>query len=436
MTWFGIILRHLRRTWAMLLVFSALVTIVFIHREGERLAVRVPYVYLGDEPHYLTNINSVLWDGDVEVGNNYARGGLGHVDSGSHRAGQLIDHHTYVHTFSGIVYQQISLFGSFGDRADRDAAGRPRPIVREIPKSGILPTEDSWHPSYPFFLAAPFLSLLPRTAVEPVIICLIAAFSFWAALRFRELCTVFVPSRLYADLAMLAVFVGTPVFYYSRSLFPESIFVILVVFACHGCIVQRRWLVPGLCLLLAAALKPPAALLAVPVILLLASMALWKAVAVFGLVCLGAGFSFFELRFLKGVLQSGTVVDADRILHLATLGYMPYANLFHPRYGLFVFAPVLALALVGWVPLARRFPKQAGALLAGVVLNFGFLCLIWFYGSSYGGRYQVPFIPFLGLGLVGIWFYGSAARRVLLVVFAVLLLISMAINLQGALWST
>lgn len=436
MTWSGTLLRHLRRSWAMSLVFLVLVTIVFVHREGERLRVQLPYVYLGDEPHYLTTINSILWDGDVELSNNYARGGLGHVDSGVHRAGQLIDHHTYVHTFSGIVYQQISLFGSFEEQPDRDAAGRPRPSVRQLPKSGVLPTEDSWHPSYSFFLAAPVLSLLPRTAVEPVVICLIAAFTFWAAFRFRELCTVFVPSMLYADLATLAVFVGTPVLYYSRALFPESIFVILVVFACHACIVRRRWLLPGLCLLIAASLKPPAALLAVPVILILASMTPWKAVAVFGLVCLGAGFSFVELRVLKDVLQSGTVVDADRIIHLSTLGYMPYANLFHPRYGLFAFAPVLALALVGWIPLARRFPKQAGALLAGVALNFGFLCLIWFYGSSYGGRYQVPFMPFLGLGLVGIWFYGSAVRRVLLVVFGVLLVISVAINLEGALWST
>jgi hypothetical protein len=436
MTRFPSLLKHLRAQWAALLLFAALVTIVFVHREGDHLHVGLPYVYLGDEVHYLVALNSVLWDGDVELGNNYARASLGHVDSGIHRAGQMLDHHTYLRSFTGTVHQQKGLFGAFEDKADADSAGRPRPRAKRVPKGGLLPEEYSWHPSYPLYLLAPFLSVLPRTAVEPVTIGLIALLTFLAALRFRELCSVFVPSPLYADLSMLAVFIGTPVLFYSRAFFPESFFVILVVLACHSCVVRRHWLQPGLYLMLAAALKPPAALLAVPVILLVASIDLRKALAIFSLVCGGVWFSFFELRGLKGVMQAGTVVDPERLIELSSLAYMPSANLFHPRYGLFMFAPVLVLSLVGWLPLSRRFPKEAGAILAGVILNFAFLCLISFYGSSYAGRYQVPFVPLLGIGFVGLWFFPLRVRQVLLAAFTVLLLVSAAINIPGTLGGT
>lgn len=430
------LLRPLGQRWAALLVFVSFAMLVFTHGSGRRLQASLPYVFMGDEPHYLVALNSVLWDGDVELGNNYARAWLGHVDSGLHRAGQILDHHTYLHSFTGVAIQQESLFGAFDDKPDLDAAGRHRPRALRIPETGAQLDEYSWHPSYPLYLLAPVMSVLPRTAVEPVMVMLISALTFLAALRFRELCTTLVPSGFYADLAMLGVFVGTPVLFYSRAFFPEAFFVILVVLACHGCIVRQRWLLPGLYLMIAAALKPPAALLAVPVLVMVASRDLRKAMAIFLLVCVGAGFSFLEVRVLKGVLQSGTLVDAERLLDRSSLAYMPYANLFHPRFGLLRYAPVLVLAVVGWFPLARRFPKEAGALLAGVALNYAFLCLIPFYGSAYGGRYQVPFMPMLGVGFAGFWFYREPVRRVLLVAFAVVFAASAAINLQGALWST
>jgi hypothetical protein len=380
-------------------------------------------------------LNSVLWDGDVELGNNYARATLGHVDSGLHRAGQILDHHTYLNSFIGRVYQQEGLFGAFDDPKDYDALGRPRPKAQRLPEGGVLLDEYSWHPSYPLFLLAPVMSLLPRTAVEPVMILLISALSFFAALRFRELCTSFVPSALYADLAMLAVFIGTPALFYSRAFFPEAFFVILTVLACHGCFVRGSWLVPGLLLMIAAALKPPAALLAVPVLVVTASKDWRKAIGVFALVCLGTWFSFSELRLFKGVLQQGTVVDAERLLDRSALAYMPWANLFHSRYGLLSYAPVLAVSVLGWVPLARRFPREAGALIAGIVLNYTFLCLIPFYGSAYAGRYQVPFIPLIGVGFVGLWFYRQWLRRSFLVLFGAVLVWSAYLSIKGALWA-
>ena len=208
MTWLGTLCRQLLRSWAALVVLAAFVAVLFVQRGSRGLHLGLPYVYMTDEPHYLTALNSVLWDGDAELGNNYARTNWGHVDTGVHRAGQLIDHHTYVYTFVDAVYRHPLLFGSFSDKAEQDSAGRQRPRAKQIPASGVLPFEYSWHPTYPFFLVAPLLSVLPRTAVEPVVLVLISALTFLAALRFRDLCTALVPSALYADLAMLAVFLA------------------------------------------------------------------------------------------------------------------------------------------------------------------------------------------------------------------------------------
>ncbi|MEY2935565.1 MAG: hypothetical protein RL033_6314 [Pseudomonadota bacterium] len=434
MIWLRTLVRHLRARWAALLVAAAFLTVLFFHSTGQGLKFRLPFAFLGDEPHYLVTLNSVLWDGDVELGNNYARAWMGHVDSGLHRAGSMLDHHTYLPSFGGGVHQQDALFGAFDDEKDLDAWGRPRSRALRLPKSGVLLDEYSWHPSYPLYLLAPVMSLLPRTAVEPVMILLISALSFLAALRFRELCTTLVPSALYADLAMLAVFVGTPALFYSRAFFPEAFFVSLTVLACHSCLVRGNWLVPGLLMMLAASLKPPAALLAVPILVITASRDWRKAIGIFALVCLGVGFSFFELRVLKGVLQQGTLVDADRLMDRSALAYMPYANLFHERYGLFRYAPILVVSLIGWLPLIRRFPRESSALLLGVVLNYTFLCVLPFYGSAYAGRYQVPFIPLLGVGFVGIWFYRQWLRRSFLSIFSVVFLWSAYLNVKGALW--
>ncbi|MEY4547857.1 MAG: hypothetical protein RL685_4052 [Pseudomonadota bacterium] len=436
MTWLRTLVRHLLLRWATVLVALAFLTVLFFHGSGERLKLRLPYAFLGDEPHYLITLNSVLWDGDVELGNNYARAWLGHVDSGLHRAGQILDHHTYLHSFGGLAYQQETLFGAFEDEKDHDAWGRQRPKAQRLPEGGVLLEEYSWHPSYPLYLLAPVMSMLPRTAVEPVMILLISALSFLAALRFRELCTTLVPSALYADLAMLAVFIGTPALFYSRAFFPEAFFVSLTVLACHSCLVRGSWLVPGLLMMLAASLKPPAALLAVPVLVITASRDWRKALGIFALVCIGVWFSFFELRVLKGVLQQGTQVDAGRLVDRSALAYMPYANLFHERYGLFRYSPILAVALIGWLPLIRRFPRESSAMLAGVVLNFTFLCLLPFYGSAYAGRYQVPFIPLLGVGVVGLWFYRQWLRRSFLLLFGAVFIWSMYLNVKGALWWT
>jgi hypothetical protein len=426
---------HLVTKWALLLVAASFAVVLFAQRQNRHFRPGLPYVYMSDEPHYLVGLNSVLFDGDVELGNNYARVGLGHLDSGINRAGQLIDHHTYVHTFTGVVERHRNLFGSFSDPSDVDASGRRRNRAKHIPESGVLPNEYSWHPTYPFFIVAPLLSLLPRLAVEPVTLLLIAAATFLAALRFRELCMTLVPSVFYADLATIAVFIGTPALFYSRGLFPEGIFLILVVLAYHSCIVRGRWLWPAIALMLAAALKPPAALFAVPALLYMAGRRFWQTCVAFALVSAGALFSFFELRVLKGVLQRGTVVDADTLFDWSCLSYMPMANLFGDRFGLFTFAPVLGVAVVGWVPLAKRFPRESGAILAGVALQFAMQCTIGFYGSSYANRYFVPMLPALGLGLIGIWFYRHSVRRLLVSATIVLLFISALINFRGAIVS-
>ena len=58
------------------------------------------------------------------------------------------------------------------------------------------------------------------------------------------------------------------------------------------------------------------------------------------------------------------------------------------------------------------------------------------FGSAYAGRYQVPFMPLLGIGFVGLWFYRQPYRRPLVALFMAVFLVSAFINFKGTLWST
>lgn len=76
-----------------------------------------------------------------------------------------------------------------------------------------------------------------------------------------------------------------------------------------------------------------------------------------------------------------------------------------PR-GLFLFTPVVLLALVGLVQRWRQ-TRDSGAAV-GLVVAAGFLLLQAGWQNPYGGempgpRYVIPMLPFLGLGLGHIW---------------------------------
>ncbi len=105
--------------------------------------------------------------------------------------------------------------------------------------------------------------------------------------------------------------------------------------------------------------------------------------------------------------------------------------LISPGRGLFLYAPVLALALFGFRDLTRRHRDVAWgalAIAAAHVLIYG-KWFMWHGGYCWGPRFLAPAMPFLALGLASIWERGGHWRSGLPALAAV----GFVLNLPGSL---
>ena len=105
--------------------------------------------------------------------------------------------------------------------------------------------------------------------------------------------------------------------------------------------------------------------------------------------------------------------------------------LISPGRGLFLYAPVLLLALFGWRELHRRHSDVswvAAALVAAHVLIYG-KWFMWHGGYCWGPRFLAPALPFLALGLAPLWDRGRVWRAAFLALAA----LGLGLNLVGCL---
>lgn len=111
-----------------------------------------------------------------------------------------------------------------------------------------------------------------------------------------------------------------------------------------------------------------------------------------------------------------------------------YGFLFSPAAGLFIYVPLLPLALVGLFLLMRRLPLLAStavALLAVRILVYA----VWFGWSAYwvwGPRYLVPAMPVLAVGLLEVCRRWSGLRIWAKAVVAFVLAMSGLVQVVGA----
>jgi hypothetical protein len=115
-------------------------------------------------------------------------------------------------------------------------------------------------------------------------------------------------------------------------------------------------------------------------------------------------------------MRGFTLPDAELLLQ----------NLFHPGFGLFVWAPLLTLAFVPtrWYPPASLIlPRRERWFVAASVVAFLLFCSMNQYARlqwNSGFRYLVPLVPFLMLALADHWVRLPRGARVILALGAVL----------------
>jgi hypothetical protein len=273
-----------------------------------------------------------------------------------------------------------------------------------------------------------------------------------AAVAFRRLLRRINPSLSTgrATTITVAVYLGTPLFVYSTALFGHAL--------------AAAWLVIGLELGLTAAATRPAdlrqacaAAFALGVAVLseypaaLPALAAWAAIILLARdrrrVWLGAPAAVipaallmlhqaasFGSPFAVGYGQlDGTPFETGMARGLFGIalpsGTASMQLLFGGYRGLFVYAPILALALgalASWPGAERR--RLALPLLAGA---FALLLVIsgyayWQGGPAFGPRHLVPVIPLVGLGLA---FYPAGRGWVAL--FGIIATVSIALNVVG-----
>ncbi|MDY7232045.1 hypothetical protein [Hyalangium rubrum] len=360
-----------------------------------------PRVVGGDEPHYLVLIDSFLEDGDFDLKNNYLEVHMGGQQAGLRFAGSSVDHHTSWYV-NGERRVWAELFWPNVFDWPRDGAGRPMAQVRP----GVDPriAEGPEAPAHPVGIAlllAPVLYPFKGGSglLEPLAILFAALATVGALLFTWRLLRQLTDDAGAVRLALVALFLGSPLWYYARSFFNEPFLLFLLAGAFATALRPKLAWLTGLFIALAMLMKPQSVLLLAPLALPALRERKWGSIVMLGL-----------LPFLAGLLQLW--LNA-RLYGSPALGPYPFYKgdfwtgarglWLHPRRGMLVYAPWLLFAVAGWPALVRRKPWESAMLLSGFFCVF-ILTSIWLYwdgGWCYGPRLLVPVLPLLGVGVIG-----------------------------------
>ena len=419
----------------MTLLVSMLLLLPLVVTGGQRVwgQLRIPNVQSGDEPHYLIMIHSLIRDGDLDLANNYRAAHQGARDAGRFFAGRPLDHHT-VWFIDGTRVNWSDVFEPYG-RWDRDAEGHPRPRRRReaaaVDVSGR--PEYSTHPAGLPLLLAPVLAPFrgaPK-AIEPLSLACAAAASLLGLWACRRLLRELGADRFQMDVVSALTFLGTPLWHYARSLYTEPYLAAIVLGACWLSLCHGSSFLAGGLVGLGMLMKPPFALIGLP----LAAHAGWhrdgRAVAGLVLPVLAAtGVILWQNARFWGSPWASPQPFAVGSLAEGLAGLWLGGT-----HGILASSPIAIAALVGWPYLLRQRPRAAVPLASACVL---YVLLIafwagWTGGHTYGPRLVVPVLPLLLLGVLGLLRSPLWNRPVVRAVTWTLAALSVAFNAWAAL---
>ena len=387
------------------------------------LTVVAPRVISGDEPHYLMVLNSILFDHDLELQDDYERVSRGGLEAGSTFAGAHLDHHTIlVNRRTGHHALALELLpGNSWSIGQRDPEFATGPEVYEV----------SAHPvGFPALLAmliAPFRPSLvdvQRDASNAVVLI------SWAGVLFTFLigCRVGMTQGSALFAALLVGF-GSPWFAYARSYYSEPAIGLALAVSLYA-LEEDYLVIASLAVGAALWLKPPFVLIGVGFVL----ERLWaRRFRDAGVMSLVIGCCCLLLVLYNYWLARTLVISGNGFL-IARDFHSLYDTLLDPGHGLLIFAPWAVLALF---PLGQALCTEPSrsSMLRRMALPIALYLILLVIddqgpGTSYGPRYWIPFMPWLAIAAVETTSKSSHFRRIL---YAPLIVLGFAIAIPGAL---
>ncbi len=324
-----------------------------------------PALIGGDEAHYALAAHSLGTDHDLDLTDEYSAVSEGAHAAGRKLAGQDLDRHLVWVNGREVFAHPIGL-----------------PVL-------AAPLIGTWQTISPNAAPDWLLGLLSLT------VTFVGLAAGWQLLRDHA------GSGPVASWLVFCVYFSSPLWFYSRTFFTEPYTWAFAVLAISA-LTRRRLFLAGLFLALTLAMKEMALLLVIPI--LLGSLAL-QGVGTAAAVAVGPGL--FMLAFMvKNLLLTGRPLSTFQPFEYGDFGSGAWGLLFDSGRGLFWFAPLLAVAMSGW--LLRSLNRQQAVLSRCCLVAFiGYFALTaawidWRGGSSYGTRLLLPALPALAVPLLGL----------------------------------
>jgi hypothetical protein len=407
-----------------LLFVSLLAAILAVTRTewvpGVGLTSITPAAVRSDEPHYLLLINSLLFDHDFELQNDYERVAEGGMDAGARFQGVNLDHHT-------LLVNQRTGQHAF---ASIDSPNSVVPCDPEFTNSNEVYEVSAHPPGFSMLIAlaiAPFRPSLSDVEGEAAVV--LALISWFGALVTYVVGRRIGMGRTRAMLATLVLVIASPWLAYSRSFFPEAGIGLALVLALWARMTDRLVLA-GLSIGLAAILKAPFAVIGIGFIV----NDLWagrrNAAIKIGVVLASCGLPVMIFNYW---LARTPAISGNAIFQ--GVGYRAlFDTFFEPGHGLFYFVPWAVIAFLAISRACRSDSPNARLLRQMALPTALYIVLLSFSGTGpglcYGPRYWIPLLPWLSLATVEGTYQ---ARRPALLVCGVLVIFGALIAVPGAL---
>ena len=418
----------------LLLLMYSVTRIEFVPGVGFKIVK--PRIVAGDEPHYLMVINSLLFDHDLQLQDDYRRVDDGGLEAGAGYSGRLLDHHSIiVNRRTGDHAVWVEVFG-WVPKAVPCSNGRVRCLEFHTDRKEFAASPDvyevSCHPvAFPALIAgliAPFRPAPTKVERDSLFVMVILCWLGVIATYFLARQAGF-GVGLSTGTALLLLF-ATPWLSYSRSLYSEPVIGLTLVLALWA-LEKGAPALSGLCLAAAAYLKPPFGVVAAGVILERLLARRWKDAAsltgvlgVLGAVLLAINYGMAHTFLISG---NASWTPAENFYYL-------YETLLHPEHGVFVFVPWVLFAFAAAKHGLAEHGERSTLLRRIAVPGLLYFLLLAVTpigpGFSYGPRYWVPLMPWMAIAAVEFVRTRSKRSRV---AFAFLVLLSASIAIPGAL---